>query len=405
MADNARNRNMKQAPESESDSDDDEKEDNNDDSGSESEDDDDIYEDDFKKKYESGEIGPTVDMVDDISDEAVAPKPKSKSDIISKKDVTKKGQMARSVIKEKDDHTKTRPKKDKTPLSDNIEESQQSEKNQASDDEETVIISPDSKHGVIGLFKVEWFEVNNWNWDAYKTPVKKNANRKMCTVLKNYMPHKGDVKPFHVENRLEYLGIKNNKKNYDAVKLQIDEHQKACRRSIKAWLGRFFYENAKYLNIYCPGQYPDQKIECRNSKDLMLAMASCKTKAEVMNCFRLLYMIFDYMPEYTSKLGSMVMEEHSLELDEDEVKEELIKKAEQGKKYRHTKHCFELLVPVMLSDVRKPYKDLLKNTYGLDFSTKGTKLTKNNNTTWYKRERFVEYSWMLKGEYVSIYTT
>jgi hypothetical protein len=107
------------------------------------------------------------------------------------------------------------------------------------------------------------------------------------------------------------------------------------------------------------------------------------------------------MPMYRAKLAAMVMEEHSIKLDEIEEKQEQLNKSKKGEKYRKKLSCFERLVPTMLGEVRKPYKKLLSDTYGLTFSTKGTKKIGNKKQTRYKRTKFIEYKWMLKGKYVS----
>jgi hypothetical protein len=112
-------------------------------------------------------------------------------------------------------------------------------------------------------------------------------------------------------------------------------------------------------------------------------------------------MIFDYMPMYRAKLATMVMEEHSIRLDEIEERQEQLKKVKKGEKFRKKLNCFERLVPTMLGEVRKPYKKLLFETYGLKYSTKGTKKIGNKKQTRYKRTKFIEYKWMVQGDYVS----
>ena len=248
-------------------------------------------------------------------------------------------------------------------------------------------------------------EGNTWDWSKYLSNPDEPTERNEIT--KDYFPAKGNVKMFHIKALMEKMNWDvRNKKRQAWARRKIELCLKNCRDTVKAWLNRFFVDFSKHCGIMYRDKLTNRSRNCRTTVELMDAMSHFESESQVKNCFSLLYFSFDYMKNYPKIISDLVMQEHSIRLDRQELLLEKTNrradKAANRKRRRAKLNCVQKLVSITLNEVRKPYRKILKEKYGIEFSLKRSA---ENITTSNKREirrPGCLYDWMVSGTYVSM---
>ena len=256
---------------------------------------------------------------------------------------------------------------------------------------------------------IKFFEENNiFDWSRYLSVPEDNIITK--EIAKDFFPPKGNIKISHIRK----LMIKRNWDIHDIKKQQLAKRKisfclKNCRETIKTWLNRFLVDFAPQCNIYYTDKITKRKRRPKTTSELMDAISHYETEEEVKNCFNLFYFSFDYMTNYAQIVSDLVMTEHSIRIDRQELADERAKrsaarKANQ-KKVRKKLSCVQRLVSITLNDIRKPYRKLIKDKYGIDFTLKRSsdQITHQNRRE--IRRPGCLYDYMLKGSFVSITKT
>jgi hypothetical protein len=242
--------------------------------------------------------------------------------------------------------------------------------------------------------KIPFFDKNNsWNWDRYLSPNIDYGTRPK-RISKNYLPYKRAVEDKDALARLEYLNKPKTERNVSIAKKQIEDHLANIKGTMKSWLTRFLVDFSRYMGIYAAEDGDGELRGCRNENDFRNAILACTTFEDVKRFFRLLYLVFDFMPDIGKKFESMILQEYRLEIyDEVTIWEE--------KDDEKNKSCIELLYPCVLWDIRKSYLSIIKKRFGVTFTVKRSPEHVEMMGQKWQRLDYHEYPWMYVGNFVS----
>jgi hypothetical protein len=178
------------------------------------------------------------------------------------------------------------------------------------------------------------------------------------------------------------------------AKKQMEDHLANIKDTLKSWLTRFLVDFSRYMGIFAADDGGDELRGCRNENDFRNAIMACTSFDDVKRFFRLLYLVFDYMPDLGKKLESMILQEYRLEIyDEVTIWEE--------KDDEKNKSCIERLYPCVLWDIRKCYLGIIKKRFGVTYTVKRSpEHIEMMGPHWQKVPKH-EYPWMYIGTFVS----
>lgn len=155
---------------------------------------------------------------------------------------------------------------------------------------------------------------NGYDWSKLLTTSYETEDTKL-TVTADYLPSTGDIKEKYIVERCNFLKMELTNENKEMVKDYLESHQKALRNTLKEWIQQFWIEICPVLEITFNDGCKITKFE-----ELQTAVRQCKSIGDAKKIAILLYISFDFCPNFRKKIAKLLMKQHGFRLEKKMMK-------------------------------------------------------------------------------------
>jgi hypothetical protein len=173
-----------------------------------------------------------------------------------------------------------------------------------------------------------YFQDNNltsWDWKQYCTirqPARGEPRLPTTVIGKNMFPKTGEVTDDWAIQELKRIGSRDrSKSSVDKMKKDITFWITKIRDTMRKWFLQFFVDFANIEGFRYIGTDGHER-QISSKEELDVVIDNLTSKERVYRFLFILYIVFDYMPTYTSQITKYVMLQHSLSFDTNEIRKE-----------------------------------------------------------------------------------
>lgn len=203
---------------------------------------------------------------------------------------------------------------------------------------------------------------NGYDWKRFLEKEKEPSSN-LFVITDNYFDELSKtVNDFFVEQQLKYMKKSINPDSKSAMRNQIICHKQNLSKTADCWIKWYYADVANSLKWKYEGRYAVTSF-----KHIQEVMKESRCLDDMNKFVGLLYLSFDYIPNWKEDLAEALLVHHSLAMDYTFKKQESMdpsQKKRDSKRAREGKNCIVRLITYCVDNIRKLLNQLGRTQTG-----------------------------------------